>query len=176
MPSAVAERTDYVRGCQQADARDCPDASGAGGGNPDQVNFILSDAMQWEAPALSADLLVTHFFLDCFRAEQLEILIARLARAATQGAAWLLADFQEPPRGPARWRARAVLKLMYLFFRAATRLPARRLTSPDELLKRHGFELRARRETNWRLLRSDFWIRRGPVLGGNNHCFQAQIA
>ncbi|HEY1489682.1 MAG TPA: hypothetical protein VGF90_01470, partial [Verrucomicrobiae bacterium] len=56
-----------------------------------------------------------------------------------------------------RQRSRVILWLMYRFFIAATRLPARTLTAPDELLERHGFTLRAREIYDWELLHSDWW-------------------
>ena len=125
----------------------------------ERVTFLHADALTWNAPGSVADLVVTHFFLDCFRADQLERIIAQLARAAHPNAIWLLADFQAPATGFARLRARVILKAMYAFFRTVTRLPARQLTPPDDILRRHGFKLRRRHESEWGLLRSDHWER-----------------
>ncbi|MGN6556040.1 MAG: class I SAM-dependent methyltransferase, partial [Verrucomicrobiota bacterium] len=74
-------------------------------------------------------------------------------------ASWLLADFQAPASGLARFRARLILKSMYAFFRVVTRLPANRLTPPEEFLRSHGFKLLEHRESDWGLLRSDLWKR-----------------
>jgi ubiquinone/menaquinone biosynthesis C-methylase UbiE len=123
----------------------------------ESVTFIQSDVLSWNGPEAEMDLLVTHFFLDCFRADQLQHIVAKLARAARPGARWLLADFQLPAAGLSRLRARLILKTMYAFFRVATRLPASRLTPPDANLQRGGFVLRDRRESEWGLLRSDYW-------------------
>ncbi len=123
------------------------------------VDFVHGDVTNWSAPRPGFDLIVTHFFLDCFRPDQLEKIVAQLARAAAPDARWLIADFCEPARGPARWRARSILALMYWFFRLATRLPARRLTAPDSFLERHGFELQSRRRIEWGLLHADLWHR-----------------
>jgi ubiquinone/menaquinone biosynthesis C-methylase UbiE len=128
-----------------------------GGVNYDRIEFIRADALTWIPPVHTLDLIVTHFFLDCFRPEQLEILIPKLSRAATPGAHWLLADFQAAPTGWRRQRSRAILWLMYRFFIVATRLPASALTPPDALLERHGFTLRAREIFDWELLHSDWW-------------------
>ncbi len=54
------------------------------------------------------DLIVTHFFLDCFDAD-LNRLIDRVTCAA-QRAMWLISEFREPA-----W-ARPLLAAMYLFF------------------------------------------------------------
>jgi ubiquinone/menaquinone biosynthesis C-methylase UbiE len=123
----------------------------------DRIDFIRADALTWKPPAQAFDLIVTHFFLDCFRPDQLEELVSKLARAAAPNAHWLLADFQAAPAGWRRQRSRAILWLMYRFFIAATRLPARSLTSPDNLLEKNGFYLHAREIYDWELLHSDCW-------------------
>ena len=124
-----------------------------------EIEFIHADALQWQPPAAQFDLLVTHFFLDCFRAEQLAALIPRLTAAATPDARWLLADFREPSSGFSKWRARWILRAMYFFFRRVTRLPAKHLTPPDDFLQRSGFVLRKRRLSDWGLLHGDLWQR-----------------
>jgi len=123
----------------------------------DQINFIRADALAWEPPTGAFDLIVTHFFLDCFRADQLELLIPKLSRAAAPKANWLLADFRAAAAGWRRGRSRVILWLMYRFFIAATQLPARNLTAPDDLLERNGFHRRAREIYDWELLHSDWW-------------------
>jgi ubiquinone/menaquinone biosynthesis C-methylase UbiE len=123
------------------------------------VQFIHADALQWEPRLNAYDLLVTHFFLDCFRADQLERLIFSLAKGATAEAKWLVADFQIPAGGLARVRAKIIHRLMYVFFRIVTRIPARSLTSPDRYLEVNGFYLKTRQEIDHGLLRSDLWVR-----------------
>lgn len=123
-----------------------------------QVNFVHADILRWPAPNAAYDLVVTHFVLDCFRPEQLAQVLPVLAKAATPDARWLLSDFQEPSGGLAKWRARAILEMMYLFFRWAASLPAYELTAPDPLLAQCGFKLRERRTFEWGLLHSDLWV------------------
>jgi ubiquinone/menaquinone biosynthesis C-methylase UbiE len=129
-----------------------------------QVEFIHADALNWSPSAGAFDLIATNFFLDCFRRDQLERVICRLATAAAPGASWLLADFQIPSGGPRRTRSRLILWAMYIFFRTTTRLPAKGLTSPDLFLNREGFRLHRRIEAEWGLLHSDWW--RGPGESG----------
>jgi ubiquinone/menaquinone biosynthesis C-methylase UbiE len=154
-----------LRAAYPAAAITCVDASAGmlararaqdGEGN---VEFIHADALTWPVPAGEFDLLVTHFFLDCFPPEQLAVLIPRLATAAAPGAQWLIADFYEPARGLARWRARIILKILYAGFRIVTRLPASRLTPPDPYLIASGFRLKERHHFEWALLHSDRWVR-----------------
>lgn len=125
----------------------------------ERIEFIHADATCWQASPGRFDLLVTHFFLDCFRADQLAELVPRLAATATPDARWLLADFHEPAAGVAKWRARGILQAMYFFFQRVTRLPASRLTPPDAFLQQSGFVLRERRLSEWGLLHSDLWQR-----------------
>jgi len=122
-----------------------------------RIDFVRGDALAWTPEAGAFDLIVTHFFLDCFRADQLEPLIVRLARAGAPRANWLLSDFQSAPAGLARFRSKLILWLMYRFFEAVTRLPASALTPPDVFIERHGFKLREREVFDWGLLHSDRW-------------------
>jgi hypothetical protein len=121
------------------------------------VEFIQADVLEWSPPAGAFDLIITNFFLDCFREDQLEQIIGRFAAAAAPGANWLLADFQTASAGLKRVRSRLILWAMYAFFRTATRLPANKLTAPDSFLKRFGFTLHRRVEAEWGLLHSDWW-------------------
>jgi hypothetical protein len=119
---------------------------------------VLADILSWDAPR-KYGAIATCFFLDCFPADMLTKVIAKLADSATEDAIWLVADFTVPSRGIARYRARLVHWLMYRFFRAAVGLPARWLVAPDELLAAHGFHLAARQDSEWGMLRSDLWRR-----------------
>jgi len=124
-----------------------------------RVKFETCDALAWQPPPAKFDLVVTSFFLDCFRPEQTERLIIKVAGSTTHSAQWLLADFQVPATGWRRWRARILLWFMYAFFRLTTHLPASRLTSPDELLQAAGFRLAERRLANFDFIHSDLWRR-----------------
>lgn len=68
---------------------------------PLHVEFIHADLLEWDAPTDALDLIVTNFFLDCFPADQLALVISKLGKRATPDAHWLLADFEiafTPPR------------------------------------------------------------------------------
>jgi hypothetical protein len=123
------------------------------------TDFVRGLLPEWTPPPGVFDVVVTHFFLDCFPAATLERIIDSLAAAATPDAQWLLADFCEAPSGFARQRSRAILWLMYRFFRFTTHIPARRLVCPDSFIHRHGFRLSRRENSEWGLLHSDLWQR-----------------
>lgn len=124
-----------------------------------RVKFTQANVLDWMPSDETYDLIVTHFFLDCFRPEQLEHIIPRFAACATPDANWLIADFQTPARGLRRVRGRLILWTMYAFFRAITGLPAHKLATPDAFLESAGFKLLRRTETEWGLLHSDWWRR-----------------
>jgi ubiquinone/menaquinone biosynthesis C-methylase UbiE len=126
----------------------------------DRVEFQQMDALHWSSPPEKFDLVVTNFFLDCFRAEELQRLVPLLGGTTTAEAIWLLTDFREPERGWPRWRARIILALLYAFFRVATSLSANRLTPPDRFLAGAGFNLVERRLVSFGFVHADFWQRK----------------
>ena len=132
------------------------------GGHAERLNFVQAKLPEWTPPANAYDAIVTHFFLDCFPAEDLRRVVAALAGAARPRAVWLISDFAVPLHGLARFRAHAVHKLMYAFFRRVTRIAARKLTDPDPYLIARGFRLSGRASANWGLLRADHWRQSTP--------------
>lgn len=118
-----------------------------------RIAYRQADARTLPLAPAEYDLIVTHFFLDCFNEHDLESLIARTALAAQPGALWIVSEFRQP-----RW-ADPLLGALYLFFRVTTGLTTRRLTDHRPLLTKHGFHLH-REETSHRgLLASELWTR-----------------
>ena len=116
----------------------------------EHVTYRNEDARSAPLPTAEYDLIATHFFLDCFDDADLELLVARIACAASPQARWVISEF----RGNG-WLVRA----LYLFFRAATGLRTRLLVDHHPLLMRDGFRL-VRQEEVWRgLLGSELWVR-----------------
>ncbi len=123
------------------------------------AEFIHADVLNWTPESGGFDLIVTHFFLDCFTADELDVLVPRLADSAAPEAHWLLADFEIAPRGLARWRSRWIVALLYRFFRITCGLKADALVSPDPKLAGAGFRLERRMTSEWGLLKSECWHR-----------------
>lgn len=146
-----------------------------------RVRFIHADLL---APLLFAvapadlggpfDLVVTHFFLDCFRGEQLDTIVEIIRGRTSSEATWLLADFRVPETGFPRLRAKAILWLAYSFFRIVTQLPARRITPPDSFLQRLGFVLQKRIICEHGLLHSDLWRRDNGASATNPQIHMAE--
>lgn len=127
---------------------------------PERVRFIHADAGEWVYPKEAYDLIVTHFFLDCFAPATLEKLIPRIASAAQSEVMWLIGDFQLPHSGWRRWRAQLWLKFLYGFFRQATRLEGNEIFDHAPLLRGLGFDRGEVVEFQHGLLSSAIWERK----------------
>ncbi len=115
-----------------------------------RVAYRHDDALTTPLPSAEYDLIVTHFFLDCFAEEDQARLLARVSCAATPRARWLVSEFRNPG---------LLVRALYLFFHAATGLKTRRLVDHHPLFERSGFRL-ARSESAWHgLLTSELWMR-----------------
>jgi SAM-dependent methyltransferase len=128
-------------------------------GSSDRVRFRIADARGASFPLASYDLIVTNFFLDCFRQRELEELIPGLAAALEPGGRWAVADFRLPEHGWARWAGHAALTAMYAFFKLATRLPASRLVDPDPILRQCGLTLDRQVSRLRGFLSARFWVK-----------------
>lgn len=127
----------------------------------DRVEFVQADFLEFIGPSGDFDLIVTHFFLDCFTAEELPQVIVKLARMASPAADWLLADFEIAPAGAARWRSQIIVGMLYRFFKGVTGLRASSLISPDGEIQKTGFARHCRASYDWGLLKSEWWQRGG---------------
>jgi len=124
----------------------------------DRVDYRRADA---RGPAFGEtlseseyDLIVTHFFLDCFDERELPRLVARTARAATPSARWIVSEFR-----PATGFAKFLIAVMYAFFGKATGLQTRRLVDHHPHLLREGFRLRRTQQAWAGMLTSELWVR-----------------
>ena len=120
------------------------------------ISFVVEDIFQFE-PRTQFGAVAAHFFLDCFDAAQLKIIVPRIGGWLRSGGLWNIADFQVPDRFLRGMRARLVLALAYSFFRFTTNLPGRKIINPGALLKDLGFERIKREEFNFSLLYSELW-------------------
>jgi ubiquinone/menaquinone biosynthesis C-methylase UbiE len=129
------------------------------GGSKQGLRLLHEDLWTWSPEPNAYELIVTHFVLDCFRENEIERIVAKLAGAARRNAFWLLADFAIPTRGMARLHAQLWLRAMYWFFRATTRISSRELIDPSELLRTHDFRLVGQTVTRFGLIKSELWQR-----------------
>ena len=116
------------------------------------ISYLHADALTAPLPPSTYDLIVTHFFLDCFNAHELPCLIDRIQAAARPEALWLISEFRQPA-----W-ARPLLAAMYLFFRLAASLENNRLVDHRPLLAQRGFRLLREHTSRAGLLVTELWV------------------
>jgi ubiquinone/menaquinone biosynthesis C-methylase UbiE len=118
-----------------------------------RITYHQADALEIALPERGYDLIVTHFFLDCFDEPAAAALVERVTRAACPNAQWLVSEFRRT-----RWSP-PLLAALYLFFRMTTGLKTRRLIDHHPLLARAAFRI-TRTESAWfGLLASELWAR-----------------
>jgi hypothetical protein len=115
-----------------------------------------ADALEWN-PRGSYDLIVSHFFLDCFFPGQLEQLFNRVLPHALPGAQWVISEFAFPRNTVAAHLARALISLLYRAFGLLTGLRVRTLPDYETALLRHGLVLTHHRSSLAGMLCSQVW-------------------
>jgi ubiquinone/menaquinone biosynthesis C-methylase UbiE len=120
------------------------------------VRFRMGDA-RTIALERKYDLVVTHFFLDCFTGGDLNLLIARVTECCEPEARWLVSEFGSPEKGMGRIAAKIVIRLLYFCFRLATGLKVTQLPDYGLLLTRNGFHVSSRSTAIGGLLVSELW-------------------
>jgi len=126
-----------------------------------RVRFLHQDVRTWSAPGSTYDLVVSHFFLDCYEETEISAMVKNLAATATKNAAWIIADFCLPQKGIARAHARLWLWFMYRFFRTFAGIPGRRLVDPAPFLKENRFELTDSHHLRLGMVKSEIWRKSG---------------
>jgi ubiquinone/menaquinone biosynthesis C-methylase UbiE len=119
----------------------------------ERVAYHHADAIMLPLASGEYDLIVSHFFFDCFEEPDLRKLIERVTQAAQPRAQWLVSEFRQP-----RW-ATLFLRGLYLFFRAITGLKASSLIDHRPLLTGKGFRLVREETSRFGLLASELWMR-----------------
>ncbi|MGA7412924.1 MAG: class I SAM-dependent methyltransferase [Bryobacteraceae bacterium] len=113
----------------------------------DRVIFTQGNALRTALPGQDYDLVVSHFFLDCFDESELSRLAAHIGPRLAPNVRWVVSDFREPRHGPMAPVFQLYLRLMFLFFHYTSGLETRRLADYSAFLKRLGL-VRNRKATN----------------------------
>ena len=128
-------------------------ATAAGAGH--RVHIHQTDARAFQ-PTGPYDLVITHFFLDCFTAAEVLTLAGKIRPHLSKDARWLISEFAIPP-GIASLPAKGVVTALYAAFRIITGLRVRTLPDHAQALARSGLILKARRRFLAGLLVSELW-------------------
>jgi cyclopropane fatty-acyl-phospholipid synthase-like methyltransferase len=122
-----------------------------------RVILHQADVLSWTAQD-RYDVVVSHFFLDCFFKHQLEQLMDRIAPHLEQGALWLISEFAIPPGAPASYLSAGIVRLLYEFFGLVTGLSVRALPDYCAVMRHSGFRLMGRKAFLGGLLESQLWF------------------
>ena len=120
-----------------------------------RLQIFQQDARKF-TPNGKADLVVTHFFLDCLTQQEVDALVISLKPHLAGGALWLVSDFRIP-NGLLRWPARLYVRALYLVFRVLTGLRITRLPNHEAAFERCGFARVASQRRLFGMLTSEVW-------------------
>jgi ubiquinone/menaquinone biosynthesis C-methylase UbiE len=115
-----------------------------------RVRYHHADALAMRFEDGAYDLVVTHFFLDCFGARDQERLVERVGCALSPGARWLVSEFREPG---------LFVAMLYWFFGITTGLRTRELADHHETFERNGFRLERTESARGGRLVSELWVK-----------------
>ena len=121
-----------------------------------RVTLHQADALTY-TPTRSCDLVVSHFFLDCFTDSELGLLLQQMRHAVSDGTQWIVSDFAVPRGACAGVVGRVLVRALYLAFGILTGLRTRRLPDYAGALRTAGWHLEDRRTLLAGLLVSERW-------------------
>jgi ubiquinone/menaquinone biosynthesis C-methylase UbiE len=127
-----------------------------------KVRLTKADALTCEAaafPEAPFDLVVSHFFLDCFDEQELATLLERVNPAADEGALCVVSEFAIPEQPIARQLGRLVVTGLYIASGLLTGLRKRRLPDHGRVMREAGWRLEDRQYLLLGLLVSERWRR-----------------
>lgn len=127
------------------------------------VQWVHADARSWNPPSDKFDLVVSHFFLDCFDEREVAAIVTRVNAVASERALWVVSEFAIPAGAIAGVLARLIVTALYLAFGLLTGLSVRRLPDYPRVLQKAGWQLEDRRELLFGLLVSECWRRTAPT-------------
>jgi SAM-dependent methyltransferase len=134
------------------------------GQNAGRVSVHCADARDWQPTNPPYDLVVSHFFIDCFTTEEVRALATKVRGAGSRSAVWIVSDFAVPHSWFGRFVARPLVWLLYRAFGMLTGLEIRSLPDHHGALRYAGFTLTQRRRWLCGLLVSEMWRPRGVEL------------
>ncbi|HEY0760529.1 MAG TPA: class I SAM-dependent methyltransferase [Acidisarcina sp.] len=128
----------------------------------DALDFEPSKARMTASPVCSAegapyDLVVSHFFLDCFATGELEQLLSRIRPHLAPHASWVVSEFALPGSKAGSWLAAGLIRGMYLAFGLLTGLRVRELPNYAWAFRRAGLRRSRYKLRVGGLLTSELW-------------------
>jgi SAM-dependent methyltransferase len=124
-------------------------------GAQERVRTYEVDALEYQICG-TYDLVVTHFFLDCFSTEDVRALAKKFRPHLSKDALWVVSEFAVP-RGMASLPARAIVAGLYAAFRVITGLRVQKLPDYAGAFAEAGLVLEKRRNFLAGLLVNEIW-------------------
>jgi len=122
-----------------------------------RLELHCADVRGWSVPLARYDLVVAHFFFDCFTTVELAKVITRVAPALTADALWLVSDFAIPDHPFWTPFAKLLLRFLYFTIGSLTGLAPTQLPDHQIALKFANFELTNVDTALGGTLRSEIW-------------------
>jgi ubiquinone/menaquinone biosynthesis C-methylase UbiE len=123
----------------------------------ERLKTVHADALAFKPEGPTYDLIVTHFFLDCFTDDDLTVLLMHIKPHLTPGAAWLVSEFTIPARQPAAALSWLVIGTLYRAFRILTGLRTQRLADYVSIFRQNGFSITGQNTFLGGLLVTQVW-------------------
>jgi hypothetical protein len=95
-----------------------------------RVRFFIGDVREFERHSAGYDLIVTHFFLDCFNDEELAQVMARIANWRKTDALWVVFEFCEGQAMICHLWTRALIRSLYAAFWFDNRIAGTTVAGP----------------------------------------------
>ncbi len=121
-----------------------------------RVTLHQADALRY-TPEAEYELIVSHFFLDCFIDAEVAMLLERVRPAVRPGTVWIVSDFALPPGLIAGIVGRWVVGGLYLAFKLLTGLRTQRLPDYTAAMRAAGWQKEDQRHLLAGLLVSERW-------------------
>jgi len=122
-----------------------------------QLDLRCADIRCWPVPHESYDLVVSHFFFDCFTTEDIASVIERVTPTLAPDAIWLVSDFAIPSHPFWTPVAKLLLRVLYVTIGSLTGLEHTRLPDYQTALRSAHFELCQIETALGGTLRSEIW-------------------
>ncbi len=113
-------------------------------GKANKVRFLAGDVRDFCLPqGFRPDVVGAHFFLDCFREEELVDIVGSIACGSMPGGTVVITDFKLPEGSRVRrLRGRLLIFVMLVFFRFFAGISARQLPDLSNFLAKLGWNCR----------------------------------
>jgi ubiquinone/menaquinone biosynthesis C-methylase UbiE len=121
-----------------------------------RLTLVHASALETMPPP-ETDLIVSHFFLDCFTQEDVDTLAQSYAAMLKPGTLWVVSDFALPRAMWLRPFAAAYIRMLYFAFQMLTGLRVTRLPEIGAALERAGFARVELREFAGGLIYTELW-------------------